>query len=90
MVKGISRQVIVVKGAEQALFEQAIFILKDRAVGKRGVTDAQLLREADRLMAGAVSASRAEKILAVRLFINHSTSAAVLVSAVSGISVAAR
>ena len=30
MVKGISRQVIVVHGQDKALFEQAIFILKDR------------------------------------------------------------
>ena len=47
MVKGNSRQVIVVSNPEQQLFEQAIFILKDEAV-KAGVTEAQLLREAKR------------------------------------------
>lgn len=47
MVKGISRQVIVVQSPEQKLFEQAIFILKDGVV-KDGVTDEQLLREAKR------------------------------------------
>lgn len=31
MVKGISRQVIVVRPPNQELFEQAIFILKDKA-----------------------------------------------------------
>lgn len=47
MVKGISRQVIVVHAPEPQLFEQAIFILKD---GNQGVTDEMLLKEAKRLM----------------------------------------
>lgn len=47
MVKGISRQVIVVHSPEQQLFEQAIFILKDGVV-REGVTDQQLLQEAKR------------------------------------------
>lgn len=47
MVKGNSRQVIVVSNPEQKLFEQAIFILKEGAL-KDGVTEAQLLREAKR------------------------------------------
>lgn len=45
MVKGISRQVIVVQGPEPKLFEQAIFILKDEAVS-RGVTDEELMKQA--------------------------------------------
>lgn len=45
MVKGVSRQVIVVHSPDKALFEQAIFILKDEAVGK-GVTEEALLKEA--------------------------------------------
>ena len=45
MVKGISRQVIVVHSPEPKLFEQAIFILKDGAVGQ-GVTDELLMKEA--------------------------------------------
>lgn len=45
MVKGISRQVIVVQGPEPKLFEQAIFILKDEAVGE-GITEDALLKEA--------------------------------------------
>ena len=47
MVKGISRQVIVVHAPDPALFEQAIFILKDKAVGE-GITDEALLKEAQR------------------------------------------
>ena len=43
MVKGISRQVIVVHSPDPALFEQAIFILRQDAPA---VTDEQLLKEA--------------------------------------------
>ena len=50
MVKGISRQVIVVHSPGPKLFEQAIFILKEGAVGAEGVTDAQLLEEAKGLI----------------------------------------
>ena len=45
MVKGISRQVILVKSPDAKLFEQAIFILTEEAV-VQGVTDEQLLKEA--------------------------------------------
>ena len=51
MVKGISRQVIVVQGAEPKLFEQAIFILKDEALGE-GITDEALLKEAEEAIRG--------------------------------------
>ena len=50
MVKGISRQVIVVHSPEPKLFDQAIFILKDSAIGNEGVTDEMLLKEANRLI----------------------------------------
>ena len=45
MVKGVSRQVIVVQAPGEELFDQAIFILKDAAVEK-GVTDEVLLKQA--------------------------------------------
>ena len=51
MVKGISRQVIVVHGAGEGLFDQAIFILKDSAVEKC-VTDEALLKEARQTIRG--------------------------------------
>ena len=47
MVNGISRQVIVVHSPDPKLFEQAIFILKDNAVGE-GITDEALLKEAQK------------------------------------------
>ena len=49
MVKGISRQVIVVHSPDPKLFEQAIFILKDEAVEK-GITEEALLKEAQSLI----------------------------------------
>jgi len=50
MVKGISRQVIVVEAPEPKLFEQAIFILKDD-MGE-GITDDALLKEARQVIQG--------------------------------------
>ncbi len=52
MVKGISRQVIVVQSPDPKLFEQAIFILKDDAVSQ-GVTDELLLKEAQQSIRSA-------------------------------------
>lgn len=46
MVKGISRQVIVVPSTREGLFEQAIFILKDNAPGQ-GITGEALMKEAE-------------------------------------------
>ena len=50
MVKGISKQVIVVDAPEPKLFEQAIFILKEEALNREGVTDEALLKEAKQLL----------------------------------------
>lgn len=47
MIKGISRQVIVVHSPDPELFDQAIFILKD---GQTGVSEELLLKEANRLI----------------------------------------
>lgn len=47
MVKGISRQVIVVHAPDPKLFEQAIFILRENAPG---ITDEALLKEAERIV----------------------------------------
>lgn len=55
MVKGISRQVIVVHSPDPKLFEQAIFILKDAALEDGGVTDDMLLKEAKRLISSSAS-----------------------------------
>lgn len=60
MVKGISRQVIVVDAPEPKLFDQAIFILKDD-MGE-GITDEVLLKEAQRAIQGGDKSSRKRHI----------------------------
>ena len=64
MVKGISKQVIVVQAPDPKLFEQAIFILKEGAVEAGGVTDQQLLSEANRL----IRSGRGEKLGTRRIY----------------------
>lgn len=51
MVKGVSRQVIVVKSPDPKLFEQAIFILTEEAQAT-GITDEMLIKEAQRAARG--------------------------------------
>lgn len=45
MVKGVTRQVIVVQSPDRKLFDQAIFILREDAQ-RQGITDEMLLKEA--------------------------------------------
>ena len=54
MVKGVTRRVIVVKTPDRRLFEQAIFIVKEDAFTKEGVTAEQVLAEAQRVADGYV------------------------------------
>lgn len=54
MVKGITRRVIVVKAPDRRLFEQAIFIVKEDAFSRQGVTAEQVLAEAQRVADGYV------------------------------------
>ena len=57
MVKGISRQVIVVDGPDPKLFDQAIFILKDDVLGE-GITEDALLKEAQQVIRGSGKAKK--------------------------------
>lgn len=52
MVKGISRRVIVVRSPDPRFFEQAIFLLREDALHREGVTDRQVLSEAREVAAG--------------------------------------
>lgn len=49
MVKGVSKRVIIVKSPDVRFFEQAIFIVKDDAMNKAGVTAERVLEEACRV-----------------------------------------
>ena len=46
MVKGTTRQVVVVKGPDPKLFEQAIFLVRDDVLMQGGVSEEALLKEA--------------------------------------------
>ena len=46
MVKGITRQVIVVKAPDKKLFDQAIFLVREDALANGGITEEALLSEA--------------------------------------------
>lgn len=56
MVKGNTRQVIVVRSPDTKLFEQAIFLLREDVLEKRGVGERELLEEARRVADGYVPA----------------------------------
>jgi len=62
MVKGVSRQVIVVNAPDPKLFEQAIFILKDDVVGKDGITDETLLKEAKKIIMSSAGKRKSGKL----------------------------
>ena len=49
MVKGISRRVVVLDSPDQRYFEQAIFIVRNDAVTRNGVTPQRLVDEACRV-----------------------------------------
>ena len=44
MVKGVTRQVILVKSPDPRLFEQAIFIVKEEALNRPGVSQEQVIQ----------------------------------------------
>lgn len=59
MVKGITRQVILVKSPDPKLFEEAIFIVKEEALAREGVTADQVLKEARQAADGYLKQGRA-------------------------------
>ena len=52
MVKGTSRRVVVVDSPDPHIFEQAIFIVRNDAFRKEGVTPEQVVNEACRVARG--------------------------------------
>ena len=59
MVKGITRQVILVKSPDPRLFEEAIFIVKEEALAREGVSAERVLKEARQAADGYVKQGRA-------------------------------
>ena len=59
MVKGIARQVILVKSPDPRLFEEAIFIVKEEALSGGGVDADRILKEARQAADGYLRQGRA-------------------------------
>lgn len=59
MVKGITRQVILVKSPDPKLFEEAIFIVKEEALAREGVNADQVIRQARQAADGYLKGHRA-------------------------------
>ena len=59
MVKGITRQVILVKSPDPRLFEEAIFLVKEEAFEREGVDEKTVLREAQKAADGYLKEGRA-------------------------------
>lgn len=55
VVKGIGRRVIVVKSPDPAVFEEAIFVVRDDYLRKEGISQRELLREARKAANGYVA-----------------------------------
>lgn len=54
LVKGVARRVIVVRSPDPRLFEQAIFIMKEDAFCREGVSADQVLKEARQVASGYI------------------------------------
>ena len=52
MVKGITRQAILVKSPDPRLFEEAIFIVKEEALAREGVSADKVLRRSEERRVG--------------------------------------
>ena len=59
MVKGITRQVILVKSPDPRLFEEAIFIVKEEALAREGVSADKVLLEARQAANGYLKQEKA-------------------------------
>ena len=58
IVKGITRQVILVKSTDPRLFEEAIFIVKEDALTREGVSAEQVLKQARQAADGYLKQGR--------------------------------
>lgn len=59
MVKGVTRQVILVKSPDPELFEQAIFLVKEEALHRPGVSPEQVFQQARAAADSYLKTSRA-------------------------------
>ena len=64
VVKGVSRQVVVVKSTDAELFDQAIFLIRDGAVPAQGITETDILREANAAAAACLQPKKRTQLRA--------------------------
>lgn len=83
VVKGTARRIIVVKSPDKKVFEEAIFIVREEYLHSAGITQSELMKEAQAAAKGYVGNLR-------RKAQSSKTAAAAVISAIagSGISVA--
>ena len=67
MVKGITRQVILVKSPDPKLFEEAIFIVKEEAMNREGVGAEQVIAQAQQAANSYLKGNRVKRGLLDRL-----------------------
>ena len=65
MVKGVSRQVVVVKSTDTDLFEQAIFLVRDGALAARGITERDILQQANAAAAACLHPRKKQRFAPV-------------------------
>lgn len=63
VVKGITRQVILVKSPDPKLFEEAIFIVKEEAMNREGISAEQVIRQARQAADGYLKGNRVKRSL---------------------------
>ena len=67
MVKGVNRQVIVVKSPDPRLFDEAIFFVREDAFSSPGATPEQVIRQARQAADGYLRRNTAYGKLTARL-----------------------
>lgn len=78
VVKGTSRRVIVVPSPDPKVFEQAIFIVKDEYMKKPGISQAELMKQAQRAAGSYMRSVSEPPSLASRIIPAVSAGAAAL------------
>ena len=66
MVKGLTRRVVIVDTPDPNLFEQAIFIVRNEAFAKEGVTQEQVISQARRVAQGYAEHQRHSRFQGLR------------------------
>lgn len=61
MVKGTARRIVIVRSPDKRIFEEAIFIVREDYLHSPGITQSQLMREAQDAAHGYMGSLKATK-----------------------------